>query len=316
MIRPGEPPTEETVEMLFQGLFYSDERYDLSAVGRMKFNRRLQRPDVIEHKVAGFARAVEEAKQSRAVAENLTQAEAEALAAKLKSLGANIEVREQLTLSPRDIVEVIQILVENCATAAARLTISTISATAACVRSANPETSSAPVCASSARRPRERLSQAESDNLMPHDLINAKADQRRDQGVLRFQPAVAVHGPDQPAVRDHAQASRVGPWPGGLTRERAGFEVRDVHPTHYGRVCPIETPEGPNIGLINRWRCLPHQRLRLPETPTARWSTARSPTRSNTCRRLKKGRYVVAQANATLDDKGVLTDELVPAAKG
>jgi DNA-directed RNA polymerase subunit beta len=137
MMRPGEPPTEEAVEILFNGLFYSDERYDLSGVGRMKFNRRLSRADVTEHKVLikGLASRAEAALKNlsegsgfpltaiqdlvsllpygaRSLSENMTQADAEALAGKIKPLGANVEVREQLTLSPRDIVEVIKILVE------------------------------------------------------------------------------------------------------------------------------------------------------------------------------------------------------------
>ena len=99
---------------------------------------------------------------------------------------------------------------------------------------------------------KERMSSGqEIETLMPHELINSKPVSAVDQGVLRLEPALPVHGPDQPALRGHPQAPASRPsGPGGLTRERAGFEVRDVHPTHYGRICPIETPEGPNIGLI------------------------------------------------------------------
>jgi DNA-directed RNA polymerase subunit beta len=115
------------------------------------------------------------------------------------------------------------------------------------------------------RAVKERLTLAESEGLMPQEMINAKPVVGGHQGVLRLQPAVAVHGPEQPAVGGHAQAPRVALGPGGLTRERAGFEVRDVHPTHYGRVCPIETPEGPNIGLINSLATYAtDQRVRLP----------------------------------------------------
>ena len=97
---------------------------------------------------------------------------------------------------------------------------------------------------------KERMSSVDIDTVMPQDLINAKP---AAAAVREFfgSSQLAVHGPDQPALRGHAQAAPVGARPGGLTRERAGFEVRDVHPTHYGRICPIETPEGPNIGLIN-----------------------------------------------------------------
>ena len=98
---------------------------------------------------------------------------------------------------------------------------------------------------------RAHVASKRSETLMPHDLINSKPVTGGDQGVLRLEPAFAVHGPDQPALGGDAQAKRSRrSAPGGLTRERAGFEVRDVHPTHYGRICPIETPEGPNIGLI------------------------------------------------------------------
>jgi DNA-directed RNA polymerase subunit beta len=92
---------------------------------------------------------------------------------------------------------------------------------------------------------------AESEDLMPQDLINAKPVAAAIKEFFGSSQLSPVHGPEQPAVRSDAQAPRLGAGPGGLTRERAGFEVRDVHPTHYGRVCPIETPEGPNIGLIN-----------------------------------------------------------------
>ncbi|MDQ5916466.1 MAG: DNA-directed polymerase subunit beta, partial [Pseudomonadota bacterium] len=200
MMRPGEPPTEEAVELLFHGLFYSDDRYDLSGVGRMKFNRRLQRPDVIESKVmvghvpsskidaiveaviegaGGSPSAVKDLLGEthfgqRAVAENITEAEALALAAKLKSLGATTEVREQLTLSPRDIVEVIQILVEL---RNGRGEIDDIDHLGnRRVRSVGElaENQFRAGLVRVERAVKERLSQAESDNLMPHDLINAK----------------------------------------------------------------------------------------------------------------------------------------------
>ncbi|MGE5492926.1 MAG: DNA-directed RNA polymerase subunit beta, partial [Actinomycetota bacterium] len=199
MMRPGEPPTEEAVEILFHGLFYSDERYDLSAVGRMKFNRRLGRPDVTEYKtvVRSLASRAEAALKNlaegtglplasiqelvaelpygpRAIAENLTLAEAEALAAKLKPLGANAEVVQQLTLSPRDIVEVIKILVEL---RNGRGDIDDIDHLGnRRVRSVGElaENQFRAGLVRVERAVKERLSQAESENLMPHDLINAK----------------------------------------------------------------------------------------------------------------------------------------------
>ncbi|MDQ5906815.1 MAG: DNA-directed polymerase subunit beta, partial [Pseudomonadota bacterium] len=277
MMRPGEPPTEEAVELLFHGLFYSDDRYDLSGVGRMKFNRRLQRPDVIESKVmvghvpsskidaiveaviegaGGSPSAVKDLLGEthfgqRAVAENITEAEALALAAKLKSLGATTEVREQLTLSPRDIVEVIQILVEL---RNGRGEIDDIDHLGnRRVRSVGElaENQFRAGLVRVERAVKERLSQAESDNLMPHDLINAKPISAAIKEFFGSSQLSQFMDQTNPLseITHKRRVSALGP--GGLTRERAGFEVRDVHPTHYGRVCPIETPEGPNIGLIN-----------------------------------------------------------------
>ena len=128
-----------------------------------------------------------------------------------------------------------------------------------------------------------------SKPLMPHDLINSKPISAGAEGVLRCLAAVAVHGPDQPAGRDHAQAPRLGVGPGRPDRERAGFEVRDVHVTHYGRVCPIETPEGPNIGLINSLAL--YARLNeygFIETPYRRVVDGKVTTRSITCRPSRK----------------------------
>ena len=274
---PGEPPTEEDVEILFNGLFYSDDRYDLSAVGRMKFNRRLVRKDVTEFKVmvkhapaakreavvnaiievaGGSPEAVELLLSElsfgmRAVAENLTEEDANALGDLLKGLGVNSEIRDQLTLSPRDIVEVIKILVEL---RNGRGEIDDIDHLGnRRVRSVGElaENQFRAGLVRVERAVKERLSQAESDNLMPHDLINAKpisAAVREFFGSSQLSQFMDQTNPLS-EITHKRRVSALGP--GGLTRERAGFEVRDVHPTHYGRVCPIETPEGPNIGLIN-----------------------------------------------------------------
>ncbi|MBW7903502.1 MAG: DNA-directed RNA polymerase subunit beta [Rhodocyclaceae bacterium] len=337
MMRPGEPPTEEAVEMLFQGLFYSDERYDLSAVGRMKFNRRLQRPDVIEHKVmvsqvpskneavvnaiieiaGGVASAVQDLLGElhygpRAVAENLTQAEAEALAAKLKSLGAQSEVREQLTLSPRDIVEVIQILVEL---RNGRGEIDDIDHLGnRRVRSVGElaENQFRAGLVRVERAVKERLSQAESDNLMPHDLINAKPISAAIKEFFGSSQLSQFMDQTNPLseITHKRRVSALGP--GGLTRERAGFEVRDVHPTHYGRVCPIETPEGPNIGLINSLALFARtNEYGFLETPYRKVVDGKVTDQIEYLSAIEEGRYVIAQANAMLDDKGALTDELV-----
>ncbi len=338
MMRPGEPPTEEAVEMLFQGLFYSDERYDLSAVGRMKFNRRLQRPDVIEHKVmlahvpsaksegvvnaiieiaGGVASAVQDLLGElhygpRAVAENLTQAEAEALGAKLKSLGASVEVREQLTLSPRDIVEVIQILVEL---RNGRGEIDDIDHLGnRRVRSVGElaENQFRAGLVRVERAVKERLSQAESDNLMPHDLINAKPISAAIKEFFGSSQLSQFMDQTNPLseITHKRRVSALGP--GGLTRERAGFEVRDVHPTHYGRVCPIETPEGPNIGLINSLALFARTNdYGFLETPYRKVVDGKVTDQIEYLSAIEEGRYVVAQANATLDASGALTDELV-----
>ena len=205
MMRPGEPPTEDAVKTLFNGLFFSEDRYDLSAVGRMKFNRRVGRTELT---------------------------------------GAG-------TLSKEDIVAVIKILVEL---RNGRGEIDDIDHLGnRRVRSVGElaENQFRAGLVRVERAVRERLSQAESENLMPHDLINAKpvsAAIREFFGSSQLSQFMDQTNPLS-EITHKRRVSALGP--GGLTRERAGFEVRDVHPTHYGRVCPIETPEGPNIGLIN-----------------------------------------------------------------
>ena len=337
MMRPGEPPTEEAVEILFNGLFYSDERYDLSAVGRMKFNRRVARQDVVEHKVmvkhvpakrdaivsaiveaaGGSAAAVEQLLSElnygmRAVAENLTEADATALSAKLKSLGVVSEVREQLTLSPRDIVEVIKILVEL---RNGRGDIDDIDHLGnRRVRSVGElaENQFRAGLVRVERAVKERLSQAESDNLMPHDLINAKpisAAVREFFGSSQLSQFMDQTNPLS-EITHKRRVSALGP--GGLTRERAGFEVRDVHPTHYGRVCPIETPEGPNIGLINSLALFARtNEYGFLETPYRKVIDCKVTDQIEYLSAIVEGGYIIAQANATLGEDGQLLDELV-----
>ena len=205
MMRPGEPPTEDAVNNLFNGLFFGEERYDISTVGRMKFNRRVGR-------------------------EELTGA---------------------MTLSTEDIVAVIKILVEL---RNGRGEIDDIDHLGnRRVRSVGElaENQFRSGLVRVERAVRERLSQAESENLMPHDLINAKPVSAAIKEFFGSSQLSQFMDQTNPLseITHKRRVSALGP--GGLTRERAGFEVRDVHPTHYGRVCPIETPEGPNIGLIN-----------------------------------------------------------------
>ena len=337
MMRPGEPPTEEAVEILFNGLFYSDERYDLSGVGRMKFNRRLARTDVTEFKVlvkslasraeaalknlaegSGFALAAIQDLVSllpygaRSLSENMTKVDAEALAAKVKPLGANVEVREQLTLSPRDIVDVIKILVEL---RNGRGDIDDIDHLGnRRVRSVGElaENQFRAGLVRVERAVKERLSQAESDNLMPHDLINAKPISAAIKEFFGSSQLSQFMDQTNPLseITHKRRVSALGP--GGLTRERAGFEVRDVHPTHYGRVCPIETPEGPNIGLINSLALFARVNdYGFIETAYRKVVDCQVTNDIEYLSAIEEGNYVVAQANASLDNNGRLSDDLV-----
>src|SRR5574343_157799 len=339
MMRPGEPPTEEAVGILFNGLFYSDDRYDLSGVGRMKFNRRMGRADITESKVMmtslpsktdeivaylaerNGVRASLVADQlaemqfgPRAAAENLTEAEAKAVAAKLNAMGVKTEVREQLTLSPRDLIDAIEILVEL---RNGRGEIDDIDHLGnRRVRSVGElaENQFRAGLARIGRAVKERLSQAESDNLMPHDLINAKPISSAIREFFGSSQLSQFMDQTNPLseITHKRRVSALGP--GGLTRERAGFEVRDVHPTHYGRVCPIETPEGPNIGLINSLAL--YARLNeygFLETPYRRVVDGKTTMQIDYLSAIEEGKYVIAQANASLDAEGRLTDELVSA---
>ena len=337
MMRPGEPPTEEAVEILFNGLFYSDERYDLSGVGRMKFNRRLSRQGVIEYKVTvkNLASRAEAALKNlsegsgfplaaiqdlvgllpygpRAFSENLTLEEAETLCGKIKPLGANAEVREQLTLSPRDIVEVIKILVEL---RNGRGEIDDIDHLGnRRVRSVGElaENQFRAGLVRVERAVKERLSQAESDNLMPHDLINAKPISAAIKEFFGSSQLSQFMDQTNPLseITHKRRVSALGP--GGLTRERAGFEVRDVHPTHYGRVCPIETPEGPNIGLINSLALFARVNdYGFIETAYRKVNDGVVTNDIEYLSAIEEGNYVVAQANAALDGNNRLSDDLV-----
>ncbi|MBI1398473.1 MAG: DNA-directed RNA polymerase subunit beta [Betaproteobacteria bacterium] len=266
MMRPGEPPTEDAVRTLFHGLFYSEDRYDLSAVGRMKFNRRVGR-------------------------EELT--------------GAG-------TLSNEDIIAVIRILVEL---RNGRGEIDDIDHLGnRRVRSVGElaENQFRAGLVRVERAVKERLSQAESENLMPHDLINAKpvsAAVREFFGSSQLSQFMDQTNPLS-EVTHKRRVSALGP--GGLTRERAGFEVRDVHPTHYGRVCPIETPEGPNIGLINSLALYARtNEYGFLETPYRVVRDSRVTDEIHFLSAIEEGHYVIAQANAIVDETGKLTDELV-----
>jgi len=266
MMRPGEPPTEDSVEALFNGLFYNADRYDLSAVGRMKFNRRIGRD----------------------------------------------ELTGSMTLSNEDVLSVIKILVEL---RNGRGEVDDIdhlgNRRVRCVGELAENQFRAGLVRVE-RAVKERLGQAEADNLMPHDLINSKpisAAIREFFGSSQLSQFMDQTNPLS-EITHKRRISALGP--GGLTRERAGFEVRDVHPTHYGRVCPIETPEGPNIGLINSLAL--YARLNeygFLETPYRKVVDSKITSQIDYLSAIEEGRYIIAQANATIDGTGTLTDELV-----
>ncbi|MBK7015498.1 MAG: DNA-directed RNA polymerase subunit beta [Sulfuritalea sp.] len=266
MMRPGEPPTEDAVENLFHGLFYSEERYDLSAVGRMKFNRRVGREEIE---------------------------------------GAG-------TLSNDDIVDVVRILVELRNGRGEVDDIDHLGNRR--VRSVGElaENQFRAGLVRVERAVKERLNQAESDNLMPHDLINAKPISAAIKEFFGSSQLSQFMDQTNPLseITHKRRVSALGP--GGLTRERAGFEVRDVHPTHYGRVCPIETPEGPNIGLINSLALYARtNEYGFMETPYRRVEGSHVTDDIEYLSAIEEGKYVIAQANAQLDKKGRLTDALV-----
>ncbi len=266
MMRPGEPPTEEAVKALFYGLFYSSERYDLSVVGRMKFNRRVGRT----------------------------------------------ELTGPPTLSNEDIIAVIKILVEL---RNGRGEIDDIDHLGnRRVRSVGElaENQFRSGLVRVERAVKERLSQAESENLMPHDLINAKpvsAAAREFFGSSQLSQFMDQTNPLS-EITHKRRISALGP--GGLTRERAGFEVRDVHPTHYGRVCPIETPEGPNIGLINSLALYARtNEYGFIETPYSKVKDCCVTEEIDYLSAIEEGNYMIAQANAELDDNDRFISEIV-----
>ncbi|MDQ0141561.1 DNA-directed RNA polymerase subunit beta [Cupriavidus necator] len=271
MMRPGEPPTEEAVEALFQRLFYSEESYDLSRVGRMKVNSRLGRPSGEGAMVLQDEDILETIK----ILVNLRNGKGEV--DDIDHLG-NRRVR------------CVGELAEN----QFRAGLSRVE-----------------------RAVKERLGQAETENLMPHDLINSKPISSAIREFFGSSQLSQFMDQTNPLseITHKRRVSALGP--GGLTRERAGFEVRDVHPTHYGRVCPIETPEGPNIGLINSLAL--YARLNeygFLETPYRKVENSKLTDQVDYLSAIEEGKYVVAQANATVDAEGNLTDELVSAREG
>jgi DNA-directed RNA polymerase subunit beta len=327
MMRPGEPPTEDAVEALFNGLFFAEERYDLSAVGRMKFNRRIgvksesswqvrlrnvaMARDAEDELRAYFKHAPELHLNKVSLEGIASDAEANAAVEKMfKDLHAKgidrqkleSRIEQRFTLSPRDIVEVIRILVEL---RNGRGDIDDIDHLGnRRVRSVGElaENQFRAGLVRVERAVKERLSQAESENLMPHDLINAKPISAAIKEFFGSSQLSQFMDQTNPLseITHKRRVSALGP--GGLTRERAGFEVRDVHPTHYGRVCPIETPEGPNIGLINSLALYARtNRYGFLETPYRRVRDKKVTNEIEFLSAIEEGNYVIAQANAAID---------------
>ena len=285
MMRPGEPPTEDAVEALFQRLFFNEESYDLSRVGRMKFNRRAYAH--LDDKAPGWIKRFYE------------------------RVGERGETGPG-TLDYDDIVAVIMLLVEMRNGRGEVDDIDHLGNRR--VRSVGElaENQFRAGLVRVERAVKERLNQAESDNLMPHDLINAKPVSAAIKEFFGSSQLSQFMDQTNPLseVTHKRRVSALGP--GGLTRERAGFEVRDVHPTHYGRVCPIETPEGPNIGLINSLAIYARTNdYGFLETPYRRVVDSKVTDQIDYLSAIEEGRYVIAQANATLNADGTLVDELV-----
>jgi DNA-directed RNA polymerase subunit beta len=271
MMRPGEPPTKEAAEALFENLFFSEDRYDISEVGRMKFNRRLGRDS---------------------------------------DVGPS-------TLTKEDIVEVIKILINIRDGKGEVDDIDHLGNRR--VRSVGEmvENQFRAGLVRVEKAVKERLTVAEAENLMPQDLINAKpitAAIKEFYGSSQLSQFMDQVNPLS-EITHKRRVSALGP--GGLTRERAGFEVRDVHNTHYGRVCPIETPEGPNIGLINSLAIYARiNHYGFIESPYRKVVDGKLTPEIQYLSAIEEFDYFIAQTSVSVDKSGKLTDELVPTRKG
>ena len=266
MMRPGEPPTKDAAENLFQNLFFSPERYDLSIVGRMKFNRRLGREEIkgsgilSREDIVDVLKCLIDIRNGKGIVDDIDHLGNR----RVRSVGEMAENQFRVGL----------VRVE--------------------------------------RAVKDRLSVAESEGLMPQDLINAKpvaAAVKEFFGSSQLSQFMDQNNPLS-EVTHKRRVSALGP--GGLTRERAGFEVRDVHPTHYGRVCPIETPEGPNIGLINSLATYAKtNEYGFLETPYRKVNNGIVTDEIEYLSAINETEYVIAQASALMDQKNRLTEDLV-----
>jgi DNA-directed RNA polymerase subunit beta len=267
MMRPGEPPTKESAEALFKNLFFSPERYDLSTVGRMKFNRRVGRKEftgpgtLTQEDILDVLKLLIDVRDGKGEVDDIDHLGNR----RIRSVGEMTENQFRVGL----------VRVE--------------------------------------RAVRERLSLAETEGLMPQDLMNAKpisAAIKEFFGSSQLSQFMDQVNP-LAEVTHKRRISALGP--GGLNRERAGFEVRDVHPTHYGRVCPIETPEGPNIGLINSLAAYAKtNEYGFLETPYRKVENGRVTKDVSYLSAIDEGEFVIAQANAGVNEQDQLIDELVP----
>jgi DNA-directed RNA polymerase subunit beta len=266
VMRPGEPPTVETAENLLRGMFFDSERYDLSAVGRVKINSRLNL-DVEDtmrvlrkEDILAVVKTLVELKDGRGEIDDIDHLGNR----RVRSVGELMENQYHVGLLRME------------------------------------------------RAIRERMSSVEIDSVMPHDLINAKpaaAAVREFFGSSQLSQFMDQTNPLS-EITHKRRLSALGP--GGLTRERAGFEVRDVHPTHYGRICPIETPEGPNIGLINSLATYARiNQYGFIESPYRKVADSKVSDEVIYLSAMEEGKYTIAQANAALDDKGRFTQDLV-----
>jgi DNA-directed RNA polymerase subunit beta len=271
VMRPGEPPTRETAEAMFAGLFFDPERYDLSAVGRVKMNMRLdlECPDDVtvlrREDILSVVKTLVDLKDGKGEIDDIDNLGNR----RVRSVGELLENQYRVGLLRME------------------------------------------------RAVKERMSSVDIDTVMPNDLINAKpavAAVREFFGSSQLSQFMDQTNPLS-EVTHKRRVSALGP--GGLTRERAGFEVRDVHPTHYGRICPIETPEGPNIGLINSLATFSRvNKYGFIETPYRRVVDGRVTDEVVYLSAMEEARHTIAQANADLDAEGGFTEELISARQG
>jgi len=266
MMRPGEPPTKESAENLFQNLFFTDERYDLSTVGRMKFNRRLGREEVIGSGTLTKKDIIDVLKEL------------------INIRNGNGNVDDIDHLGNRRVRSVGEMIENQFRVGLVRVE----------------------------RAVKERLTLADSEGLMPQEIINAKpvsAAVKEFFGSSQLSQFMDQNNPLS-QVTHKRRVSALGP--GGLARERAGFEVRDVHATHYGRVCPIETPEGPNIGLINSLSVYARTNdYGFLETPYRKVVDGVVTDQVDYLSAIEEGEFVIAQASVAVDENGRLVDGLV-----